>query len=222
MQASGTIINDVIGTLIGLSPLVALGSFVLAGLALRGEGGTNFNMGGSFTKYLIWSSIFFALPWIVTTGASWAGVTNVPGLTGASIGTPIITATTSMLQYVGSKLLPIIGAALVFKALLDSAEEKSPLPSIVSSLFVMGLAAAVSASSSASASASSYAPDALLSQYLTYATGTLCPIIASVCVAAAIVTYIRGGKWTGMVLTAVGFLTISGVTSLIKGYEGVQ
>jgi hypothetical protein len=219
---SGTIISDIIGTLIGLSPLFALGAFVLAGLALRGEGGTNFNMGGSFTKYLIWSAIFFALPGIVTQAASWAGASNLPGLTGATVGKPIISAATSALQYVGTKLLPIFGGALIFKALLDSAEGKSPLPSIVSSLFVMGLAAAVNASASASASASTYSPDTLLSLYLTYATGTLCPIIASMCVAAAIVTYVRGGKWGGMVLTAVGFLTVTGVTTLIKGYEGVQ
>lgn len=222
MQASGTIINDVIGTLIGLSPLVALGSFILAGLALRGEGGINFQMGGSFTKYLIWSSIFFALPWIVTQGASWAGLSNLPAFSGATVGKPIISAATSMLQYIGTKLLPIFGGALIFKALLDSAEGTSPLPSVISALFVMGLAAAVSASASASASSSSYSPDTLLALYLTYATGTLCPIIAGMCVAAAVVTYVRGGKWGGMVLTALGFLTVTGLTTLIKGYEGMQ
>jgi len=44
-----------------LAPAAAIVALVLAGIGLRREGGTNFVIGGSFTKWMLWAAIFATL-----------------------------------------------------------------------------------------------------------------------------------------------------------------
>src|SRR5438477_61577 len=68
----------------------AVCSLVLAGVALRQEGGVNFQAGGSFQRWMIWSVIFLTLPqllsWFVGQGvrmpAQAAGQVTSPWLVG--------------------------------------------------------------------------------------------------------------------------------------------
>ncbi len=53
---------DIIHLLLNLAPLAAAGCLVLAGISLRREGGTNFIIGGGFTKSMFWATVFLTLP----------------------------------------------------------------------------------------------------------------------------------------------------------------
>src|SRR6266571_8557245 len=53
---------DIVRLLIQLLPAMALLCLVLAGIALRLEGGSTFSIGGSFTKWILWSVIMLTLP----------------------------------------------------------------------------------------------------------------------------------------------------------------
>ena len=59
IQSNGMdFVNGVGGVLISAAPFVGLGCLVAAGVALRGEGGTNFSLGGGFARWIIWAFIF--------------------------------------------------------------------------------------------------------------------------------------------------------------------
>src|SRR5437773_6297189 len=56
------ILADIVRLLIQLLPAMALLCLVLAGIALRLEGGSTFLIGGSFTKWIMWGVIMLTLP----------------------------------------------------------------------------------------------------------------------------------------------------------------
>jgi hypothetical protein len=50
-------LNDIARLLIQLAPAMALVALVLAGIALRLEGGSTFTIGGGFTKWMFWAIV---------------------------------------------------------------------------------------------------------------------------------------------------------------------
>src|SRR5213594_381066 len=56
------ILEDILRLLLQLLPAMALVCLLLAGIALRLEGGSTFSIGGSFTKWMLWSVIMLTLP----------------------------------------------------------------------------------------------------------------------------------------------------------------
>ncbi len=56
------ILADIVRLLIQLLPAMALVCLVLAGIALRLEGGSTFSIGGGFTKWILWGIIMLTLP----------------------------------------------------------------------------------------------------------------------------------------------------------------
>src|SRR2546426_8669851 len=56
------ILEDVLRLLLQLLPTMALICLLLAGVALRLEGGSTFSIGGSFTKWMLWGVIMLTLP----------------------------------------------------------------------------------------------------------------------------------------------------------------
>src|SRR5215467_15583019 len=56
------IIADLMKLLFDLAVPGAICTMVLAGIALRQEGGVNFQMGGTFQRWMLWSAILLTLP----------------------------------------------------------------------------------------------------------------------------------------------------------------
>ena len=56
------ILTDIVRFLVQVLPAMALVCLVLAGVALRLEGGSTFVIGGGFTKWILWSVIMLTLP----------------------------------------------------------------------------------------------------------------------------------------------------------------
>ena len=61
-MATPQILADIGRLLIQLMPAMALVCLVLAGIALRLEGGSTFSIGGGFTKWILWCVILVTLP----------------------------------------------------------------------------------------------------------------------------------------------------------------
>ena len=65
------IIVDLMKLLFDLAVPSAICTMVLAGIALRQEGGLSFQAGGHFQKWILWSVIFLTLPqllsWLVAS-----------------------------------------------------------------------------------------------------------------------------------------------------------
>src|SRR5437660_1068451 len=56
------LISELLKLLFDLAIPAAICTMVLAGLALRQEGGVNFQAGGRFQKWILWSVILLTLP----------------------------------------------------------------------------------------------------------------------------------------------------------------
>ena len=53
---------DLLTLLFDMAVPAAICTMVLAGIALRQEGGVNFHMGGKFQRWMLWSVILLTLP----------------------------------------------------------------------------------------------------------------------------------------------------------------
>src|SRR5215468_12199254 len=83
-MATPQILADIVRLLMQLLPAMALLCLVLAGVALRLEGGSTFMIGGSFTKWILWSVIMLTLPQLLL----WFNFFGLPvPTTGGAIGT---------------------------------------------------------------------------------------------------------------------------------------
>src|SRR5438874_10084289 len=76
---------DIVRLLLQLAPAMALVALVLAGISLRFEGGSTFQIGGGFTKWLLWSAIMITLPQLLLWSSFFGlPVPSTPGAIGTS------------------------------------------------------------------------------------------------------------------------------------------
>jgi len=214
-----TFINGIGTVLLSMAPYVAVGCMVAAGVALRGEGGTNFNVGGNFTKWIMWALIFCALPTIpvLLSNLGVSGLTsNFSG--GGNEFSGMTTAAHNFAQtYIVSKLVPSIAGFLVLKAVLDAGEGNSPIPSLVSAIFVLS-ANGLYTLASGWVGTDPYGVTTGLSSALTYMGQTVCPISAAFFFIGAVVQYIKGLKWGHLVLTGFAALAFTGIWALVQSW----
>lgn len=213
---------SLIGALFTLATPAALGCFILAGFALRGEGGINFDANGSFFRWITWGAIFLTLPgivlWLQSQGL--AGGLSIQNGSTSAYAQPVVLAMTSFSQLVLNKLVPVMAGALVLKAMLDSAEGHSPIPSIISALFLLGISGFLTLAQSWNDSSSSSTFN-LLQNMLNWAMTSVSPVVGGLCVYGAIFQYLRGKAWVTTAATGIAFLTITSIWALVKHFAGV-
>ncbi len=171
-----------------MAPYFALGCMVAAGVALRGEGGTNFSVNGGFARWIMWALIFCALPTVPllmnTLGVS--GLSNNFTGGGTEFSGMTTAAKTFVQTYIVGDLVPSIAGVLVLKAVLDAGEGKSPLPSLVSAIFVLS-ANGLYTLAAGWVGTDAYGVTTGLKGALAYVGGTVCPISAAFCCIGAVV-----------------------------------
>lgn len=126
------LLNDGIQVLLQLAPAAALVSLVLAGVALRREGGTTFLVGGSFTKWMFWAVVFGTIGPLLGWFTSFGVAAPLPG---GGIGSSWLStfqsdASNFVTTFVAGRLVTTLAAFLVLRAILDTASGGHPLPSI--------------------------------------------------------------------------------------------
>ncbi|MGB8582626.1 MAG: hypothetical protein WCD47_17535 [Candidatus Sulfotelmatobacter sp.] len=109
------IIVDLMRLLLDLAVPSAICTMVLAGIALRREGGLDFQAGGHFQKWVLWSVIFLTLPQLLSWLAA-QGIT-LPAQ-GDSIGSPwVMSLETTFNSFVSrvvvTRLVPVLAAFFV-------------------------------------------------------------------------------------------------------------
>src|SRR5437870_10982775 len=77
------ILVDLMKLLFDLAVPAAICTMVLAGIALRREGGVNFQAGGGFQKWVLWSVILLTLPQLLSWFAA-QGIVMPPQSAGIS------------------------------------------------------------------------------------------------------------------------------------------
>lgn len=192
-------------------------TMVMAGLALRQEGGVNFEMGGRFQRWVLWSAILLTLPqflaWFAAQGISLppqAGAVSDAWLTSMET-----TFNNFVSQVILARLVPVLAAFFVLKATLDSAQGHSPLGSAIGAIFLLSLQGTVQLLQSFN-SGSTFATADMLGSLWNYLAGTILPEAAGLAVVGAIINYSRQRPFGRFVFTALAFLSLTGLWKLVQ------
>ena len=215
------IIVDLLTLLFDLAVPAAICTMVLAGIALRQEGGVNFQTGGKFQRWLLWSVILLTLPQFLSWFAA-QGIT-MPAQGGGIGNAWVASLQTSFSGFVSNvvvaKLIPILAAFCVLKAALDAAEGQSPLASIIAGLFLLSVSGTVQLMQSWN-SGSEFATTDMLTSAWNFLAGTILPEAAGLAIVGAIFNYARHRPFMPLVGTGLAFLSVSAIWQLIQAMAG--
>jgi hypothetical protein len=215
------IIVDLLTLLFDMAVPAAICTMVLAGIALRQEGGVNFQMGGRFQRWILWSVILLTLPQFL----SWfAGQGITMPAQGGGIGSAwVASLQTSFSGFVSNvvvaKLIPVLAAFCVMKAALDAAEGQSPLASIIAGLFLLSVSGSVQIMQNWN-SGSEFATTDMLTSAWNFLAGTILPEAAGLAIVGAIFNYARHRPFMPLVGSGLAFLSVSAIWKLVQAMAG--
>lgn len=215
------IIVDLMKLLFDLAVPSAICTMVLAGIALRREGGLDFQAGGHFQKWVLWTVIFLTLPQLLSWLAA-QGIT-LPAQ-GGGIGSPwVMSLETSFNNFVSgvvvTRLVPVLAAFFVLKAVLDAAQGQSPLASVVTAIFLLGTSSTVNLMQSWN-SGSQFAMTDMLGSIWNFLAGTILPEAAGIAVVGAILNYARHRPFMPLIGSGLAFLSVSALWKLVQAMAG--
>jgi hypothetical protein len=195
----------------------AICTMVLAGIALRQEGGVNFQTGGRFQRWVLWSVILLTLPQFLSWFAA-QGITLPPQ--GGNISSAWVASVESgfngfVSNVVVSRLIPIVAAFSVLKAALDAAEGHNPLGSLVAAIFLLSASGVVQMMQGWN-SGSEFATTDMLSSAWNFLAGTILPEAAGLAVVGAIFNYARQRPFMPQVAAGLAFLSTSAIWKLVQ------
>jgi len=195
----------------------AMCTMVMAGLALRQEGGMNFEIGGRFQRWMLWTVILLTLPQFLAWFAK-AGI-NLPPQAGA-VSSPWMarmetTMTDFISQVVVAKLIPVLAAFFVLKATLDAAQGHSPIGSVIAAIFMLSISGTVKLMQGFNSGTTLATADMLRSLW-SYVAGTILPEAAGLAVVGAVINYSRERPFARLVFTALAFLSVTGIWKLVQ------
>ena len=211
------IVADLMKLLFDMAVPAAICTMALAGIALRQEGGVNFQLGGKFQKWALWSVILLTLPqflsWFAAQGIS------MPAQSG-SIGSPWVASLESSVtgfisNIVVARLIPIVAASCVLKAALDAAEGHSPLASMIAGIFLLSVPGTEQLIQSWN-SGSEFATTDMLTSAWNFLAGTILPEAAGLAIVGAIFNYARHRPFMPLVGSGLAFLSVSGIWKLVQ------
>jgi hypothetical protein len=211
-------LSGLFSLLIGAGPLVALCCFVVATISFRSGGGTNFELGSGFVQWLFWGMVFLSLPALPALMSA-AGIPMQPPSTGAEPAyiSGLQTALAYFVNtYLLNKIVPLAAGALVLKALFDSAEEKSPIPSLVSAMLVLSTSALWTMATAWNLSSDATGVSDGLLNMVNWFGSNVCPAVGALCVIGAVFNYVTGKRWGHLAITSIAMMCFSGVWLLVQ------
>src|SRR6266567_5630520 len=211
------ILVDVMKLLFDMAVPGAICTMVLAGVALRQEGGINFQMGGRFQRWTLWSVVLLTLPQFLSWFAA-QGISMPPQ--GGNVSSAWVASVESgfngfVTNVVVARLIPIIAAFSVLKAALDAAEGHNPLGSIIAAIFLLSASGVVQMMQGWN-SGSEFATTDMLTSAWNFLAGTILPEAAGLAVVAAIFNYARHRPFMPQVAAGLAFLSASAIWKLVQ------
>jgi hypothetical protein len=198
---------------------MALGCFVAATISFRSGSGTNFEFGSGFVQWLFWGMVFLSLPALPSLMSA-AGITmTAPSGVAPAYISGLQTALVWFTQtYLITKIVPVVAGALVLKALFDSAEGKSPVPSTISALLVLSTSALWTMANGWGLSSDQYGVADGLMDLVKWFGSNVCPAVAALCVIGAVINYVTGKRWGQLAFTALAMVCFSGIWLLVQSW----
>jgi hypothetical protein len=212
------ILADVMTLLFDMAVPAAMCTMVMAGLALRQESGVNFEVGGRFQKWMMWSVILLTLPqflsWFVAQGITMPPQ-SATGITGAWLNSLETSIKSFISAIVVARLVPVLAAFFVMKAALDASQGNSPLGSTISAIFLLSISGTVQLMQSWN-SGSEFATADMLVSIWNYLTGTILPEAAGLAIVAAVINYSRKRAFMPLIFTSLAFLSVTALWKLVQ------
>jgi|SRR5579859_1972866 len=215
------LLSSLLQLLFDLAAPAAICTMVLAGVALRREGGVNFEAGGQFQRWMLWSVVLLTLPQLLSWLAA-QGIVVPPQSAGVSsswLSSMERSFTSFVSDIVLTRLAPVLAAFFVLKAALDMAEGRSPLGSVIGAMFLLSVRTTVKLLQGFN-SGSEFATTDMLASLWNYLAGTILPEAAGLAVAGAIINYSRNKPLMPLVYSALAFLSVSGLWKLVQAMVG--
>jgi hypothetical protein len=188
---------------------------------LRQEGGVNFQTGGKFQRWVLWSVILLTLPQFLSWFAA-QGITMPAqggGIGSAWVASLQTTFSGFVSNVVVAKLIPVLAAFCVLKAALDAAEGQSPLPSVIAGIFLLSVSGTVQLMQGWN-SGSEFATTDMLTSAWNFLAGTILPEAAGLAIVGAIFNYARHRPFMPLVGSGLAFLSVSAIWQLIQAMAG--
>jgi hypothetical protein len=210
------LLRDFLRLLLNLAPLAAVGCLVLAGICLRREGGTNFIIGGGFTKWMFWAAVFVTLPQTLSfLAARGLGVPVPTGNVSTDWVSNIYSVVGSFMNdMVLARLVPTVAAYFVIRAVLDAAEGNTPLKSVLTAMFLLAVSTTFDLMNNLNSGGELALADVLDSLW-NYLAGTIMPIAAGLAIIGAILNFAAARPWLRLVACSMAFLTVSALWRLV-------
>ena len=210
-------INNLLQLLFDLAIPAAICTLVLAGIALRQEGGLNFEAGGKFQRWILWTVIFLTLPQLLSWFAG-QGI-SLPGTSGGGASGWVGSIESSIRAFVTdivlTRLVPVLAAFFVLKSALDAAQGHNPLASIIAAFFLLSVSSTVQLFQSWN-SGSEFATTDMLAAIWNYVAGIILPLAAGLAIVGAILNYVRHKPVMQMVAAGLAFLSVSALWKLVQ------
>ncbi len=210
-------INDLLQMLFALAIPAAISTLVLAGIALRQEGGVNWEAGGRFQRWVMWTVIFLTLPQLLSWFAG-QGIVMPPTAGGGVsgwLGSIESSVRAFVMDMVLARLVPIMAAFFVLKSALDAAQGNNPLASIIAAFFLLSVSDTVQLFRSWN-SGSQFATTDMLASLWNYVAGVILPLASGLAVVGAIFNYVRHKPVMQMVGAGLAFMSVSALWKLIQ------
>lgn len=210
-------LEDISRLLLALAAPAALLCLVLAGIALRREGGTNFSLGGGFSRWMFWAVVFITLPQLLSWFPSF-GVPATPPSGAIGIGWMASVAsdlTSFVTNFVVNRLAPVLAAFFVLRAVLDLADGSNPLGSAIAAMFLLSIPSTAALLRGWNNSTPNATADVLAALW-TYVVSQILPIAAGLAIIAAIWAFWQNRRWMHYICAAGGFLTVAALWQLIR------
>ena len=212
---------DLLTLLFNLAVPAAMCTLVLAGVALRHEGGVNFEIGGRFQRWMLWSATLLTLPQFLSWFAA-LGIVMPPQASGFA-SSWLANLESSFSSFVSDivvgRLVPVLAAFLVLKAVLDGAEGKNPLGSVIAAMFLLSVSGTLRMMQGFN-SGSEFATTDLLVSLWNYLAGTILPLAAGLAVVGAVINYSRQRPFMPMIAAGLAFLSVSALWRLVQVMVG--
>jgi hypothetical protein len=208
------LINDGIGFLLALAPVAAAIALVLAGLALRREG--SFLQGGRFGLWIFWAIVFLTVPQLLLWFSGFGlNVPISPGGGTAFLNVLRVDLTNFVNQFLVGVFAPVMAAWMVLRAVIDVAEGRSPLYSVLGAMFLLSVASTLTLLQSWN-SGTKFATTDVLAALWTYTASRILPVAAGLAIIGAVLNFAFGKPSLRLVCAAGGFLTVSALWQLVR------
>jgi len=212
------LLTDLANAMLLLATSASALCLVLAGISLRREtGGVSFVIGGGFTKWMFWAAVFLTIPGLLTWFSSF-GV-SVPALGGGISSSWLANFRNDVSNFVQnfivSRMVPVLAAFMVLRAILDTAEGAHPQPSIVAALFLLGTQATSTLMQQYN-TGTQYATTDVLGSLWTYLASVIMPTAAGLGVFGAIIKFATGKPAMRLVAVSLALLSVSGLWYLVR------